>query len=179
MRGTVKRNKIKSDSGIKMAKGTEREAEERFSRFRSSERRLFIFVRTIATDDAANAGVTGQVDTSLSVRPVADEEAQRGVSSSLLAGQGACAAAAAAAAATWCFRTRIDEWRERERKRETLRDRERERKRERVTRRFPDKDWRDEDKRIDPSEYQWRTRRGGIEFFTKNGYIKFCAIIVF
>lgn len=38
-----------------------------------------------------DAGVTGQVDTSLSVRPVADEEPQRGVSSSLLAGQGACA----------------------------------------------------------------------------------------
>lgn len=61
--------------------------------------RLFIFVRTIAVGDVANAGVTGQVDTSLSVRPVADEEAQRGVSSSLLAGQGACAAA------TWYFRT--------------------------------------------------------------------------
>lgn len=106
-----------------VAEETEKdEAEERFSRFRCSAescvQHLFIFVRTIATDDdAANAGVTGQVDTSLSVRPVADEEAQRGVSSSLLAGQGACAAAA-----TWCFRTRIDEQRERERKRDTERE---------------------------------------------------------
>lgn len=68
--------------------GDRRETLSRINSDAARTARLFIFVRTIATGDAANARVTGQVDTSLSARPVADEEAQRGVSSSLLAEQG-------------------------------------------------------------------------------------------
>jgi len=78
------------------------------------------------------------------------------------------------AAATWCFRTRIDERRENETGGRTERKKEeRERERERETRRFPDKGRRDEDNRIAPLEYQWRTRRNRV--FEKNGFKVECG----
>lgn len=130
-------------------------------------RRLFIFVRTIAASDAANAGVTGQVDTSLSVRPVADEEPQRGVSSPLLAGQGACARRRRRRLAA------SERERESERERGREGDKQTDKQRERETRRFPDKGRRDEDSRIAPLEYQWRTRRNRV--FEKNGFKVECG----
>jgi len=60
-----------------------------------------------------------------------------------------------------------------ESKKEERRKRKREREREREARRFPDKGRRDEDNRIAPLEYQWRTRRNRV--FEKNGFKVECG----